>query len=750
MKTSKLVLALGMLTFALVLPVNAGELTIGKNAQTRPAHVGDTLTYDIFVCDPNAIYTLTVVGSFDVFAPGTPDEVIINPVPGFVPNFILQPDGDPGGLDCRNGTISFLVTEGSVIVDANIVPPNVPVAIVRNVFHIDGINNKPTPVTALGEATEDVRILDPNICVTKTVEPTFSKVGDTVTYTIEICNCGDADLTLTEIVDSLLGPIDIPPECSFLEGGEYVDINPDPAITDYQLQPGGCCSFTIDYVIQPDDPDPLVNEVCVTAVDIIGGPLGTVSDCDDAVVDLVIADLTVEKVCPPVDISKPGDDVCYDVNITNTGEVDLLILDVNDSLVGPLPACIGVILAPGQSCLDSYCYTVMPGDPDPLVNKVEVVAEVVTLGNILERESNECSIDLVNPGLLVEKDCPPYSKVGDEVCNTITITNTGDTPIEILDVLDTIVGPLFNCIGVVLAPGEHCDDGYCYEVPPGAPNPIENEVFVIAGVVGLPNIIDANALCETGLVNPSIDLEKTVDNNEPCYGDTVTYTICIENTGDVILENIVVNDPFLGGDLAGFPPVLAPGEVWCEDFTYVVQEDDPCPLENCATVTSNPLDLPNVIDANDCTEICPQPCGGGEGCTPGFWKNNGDKHGASAWCDRFSPSMKISDVFILNEPLVIRGNGKSTITNPTLLQALGANGGGVNAMIRHGIAAMLNACSDCVQYEYSSPDQVISMIEDALNGVGPYTVDELHYMFAKNNEAGCPVNQQGECVGVED
>ena len=42
------------------------------------------------------------------------------------------------------------------------------------------------------------------------------------------------------------------------------------------------------------------------------------------------------------------------------------------------------------------------------------------------------------------------------------------------------------------------------------------------------------------------------------------------------------------------------------------------------------------------------------------------------------------------------------------------------------------------------------MIEDTLNGVGDYTVSELHYMFAEANEAGCPVNQQGECIRVEE
>jgi hypothetical protein len=64
---------------------------------------------------------------------------------------------------------------------------------------------------------------------------------------------------------------------------------------------------------------------------------------------------------------------------------------------------------------------------------------------------------------------------------------------------------------------------------------------------------------------------------------------------------------------------------------------------------------------------------------------------------------------------------------------------------------MLNACSDCVAYAIGDPMQVIFMIEDTLNEApGAYTVDELHSMFAENNEAGCPVNQHGDCVGVEE
>jgi len=371
-------------------------------------------------------------------------------------------------------------------------------------------------------------------------------------------------------------------------------------------------------------------------------------------------------------------------------------------------------------------------------------------------ERDEVTVDTepCNPDFTVEKICPFISKVGDEVCYTIIITNTGNMPLLIASVNDSLVGPILDCVHQVLEPGESCDPNYCMIVPPDAPDPLVNTVTVEAGVIHTATSLLRSSQCETDLVEPDIDLEKTVNDPNACPGDTVTYTICIENTGDWPLENVEVEDPLLspiyGSPLPGFPPILFPGEIFCVDFPYVVPPDAPCPLVNCAEVTANPLDLPNVIDANDCAEICCEPPGG-EGCTPGFWKNNGDKQGASAWCDLFSPSMRISDVFILNEPLVIRGNGKSTITDPTLLQALNANGGGVNAMVRHVVAALLNACSKCVHYPINDPLKIIIMIEDTLNEApGAYSVEELHSMFAEYNEAGCPVNQHGDCVGVED
>ncbi|MHC4639184.1 MAG: DUF7507 domain-containing protein [Planctomycetota bacterium] len=379
---------------------------------------------------------------------------------------------------------------------------------------------------------------------------------------------------------------------------------------------------------------------------------------------------------------------------------------------------------------------------------------IMAMTSIANGIVDPCPPPCPEPCIDVEKTvCPEVSKVGDCVTYEICVTNCGETLLLDIIVEDPLLG-VYDYLPA-LVPGETvCLEPIKYEIPEGAPNPLVNKVKAVGMDKNCTEVKDYD-YAEVKLVEPCIKIEKMVNNPEPCFGDTIIYTICIKNTGDWPLENVEVKDkllnPIYGSPLPGFPTELAIGEKACQEFKYVVPKDAPCPLVNTARVDSDPKGpMKNPINDEVCVKICPEPCGG-EGCTPGFWKNNGDKHGASAWCDLFDPSDPFSWHFSLIETLVIRGNGKSKIKNPTLLQALGANGGGVNAMIRHGVAAMLNACSKCVKYPIDDPFEVIFMIQETLNGApGAYTVDELHSMFAGYNEAGCPVNQHGECVGVDD
>jgi hypothetical protein len=134
---------------------------------------------------------------------------------------------------------------------------------------------------------------------------------------------------------------------------------------------------------------------------------------------------------------------------------------------------------------------------------------------------------------------------------------------------------------------------------------------------------------------------------------------------------------------------------------------------------------------------------GGEGCTPGYWKNNADKKGAVSWVPTgYSPSDKFSDVF--GVVITVRAGGRRTITDPTLLQALQATGGGVDALARHAVAALLNAAHPDIAYGIGNPGGVIALVHDALVSPDPGAIGAAHTLLAGYNEAGCPINQAGE------
>jgi len=135
--------------------------------------------------------------------------------------------------------------------------------------------------------------------------------------------------------------------------------------------------------------------------------------------------------------------------------------------------------------------------------------------------------------------------------------------------------------------------------------------------------------------------------------------------------------------------------------------------------------------------------GGGEGCTPGYWKNNwvrwqGAEPG-NAWTTPYVGGTNFNTVF--GETITVRV-GKADVTNPTLLQALNAQGGGVNALARHAVAALLNAASPDVDYKYSVAE-VISMVQGALPDGD---IEGVKNSLAGANEAGCSIDMHGNPI----
>ena len=138
-----------------------------------------------------------------------------------------------------------------------------------------------------------------------------------------------------------------------------------------------------------------------------------------------------------------------------------------------------------------------------------------------------------------------------------------------------------------------------------------------------------------------------------------------------------------------------------------------------------------VTDDNGCVGDCcfTVDCPAGEGCTPGYWKQ---EHHFDDWTDPFDPddlfSEHFEDAFPGKTLLQVLSQPASTPPGPNALNSLG----------RHTVAAVLNAASADVDYAFS-----VQEVIDMFNAVFPGTPEEyndLKNIFAGENEQGCPIN----------
>jgi len=118
--------------------------------------------------------------------------------------------------------------------------------------------------------------------------------------------------------------------------------------------------------------------------------------------------------------------------------------------------------------------------------------------------------------------------------------------------------------------------------------------------------------------------------------------------------------------------------------------------------------------------ITPPP--GGEGCTPGFWKNH-----EPAWASPYDPDDEFADFF------------EDAFPGKTLHQVLGLGGGGLNALGRHTVAALLNAAHVDINYGIATPAGVINAFNTVYEGSNA-EYETQKDIFEDFNENGCPIN----------
>ncbi|NND72644.1 MAG: hypothetical protein HKN43_13790 [Rhodothermales bacterium] len=173
---------------------------------------------------------------------------------------------------------------------------------------------------------------------------------------------------------------------------------------------------------------------------------------------------------------------------------------------------------------------------------------------------------------------------------------------------------------------------------------------------------------------------------------------------------------------------------WMNDgiTVYSLEEgvDDPIVMEEAGPTHSGPV----LRGKTGCLLVYrnSKVPGGGEGCTPGAWKNRLKKIGA--WdLTGYATGDLVNDVF--NAPVVFDG--------VTLLEALSLQGGDsfdekVEILLRAATAALLNAGHPGVDYNLT-PAQVITQVNDAIATGNNTAVTDLATQLDDWNNQGCDI-----------
>lgn len=485
--------------------------------------------------------------------------------------------------------------------------------------------------------TQPLTVLAPALSVSKTAQPaTLVAAGGRLTYTVVVSNNGLGPATGVVVSDT------IAPNTQF-DAGSVLIAPPAAGGTT-----GAPPLIAQNLTIQPD------SAITVTyAVTVTGGNLVTntaaVTGLQNSAPISASATVPVFQAPPVLQLTKtathanplrPGQRITYTIVVSNSGlglatggvisdflpaqvefiPASLLLEPQSAGSVGVLPALItNLSITAGQRVTITFAVTVTR----PITNGVVLTntAAVTAAEVITPQRGSATATVLAVPAVSIAKTGPATATVGSLLTYTLTITNPGDSLLQIKAVVDDLTGP------AALPTGDSNGNGWLdldetwqyvatYTVKPADSTPLVNTVTVTAAD-GTGALVTASAR-HTATIEyaPAVTITKTGPATA-VVGQTVIFTFTVSHapTSDGSpLSQVVVIDDFAGGatqvtngdgDL-----LLEAGETWVYTAGYTILATTPNPFTNTARVwaqdSTNALVTASAQHRTDLSGFAPQ------------------------------------------------------------------------------------------------------------------------------------------------
>ncbi len=417
----------------------------------------------------------------------------------------------------------------------------------------------------------------PKLGVTKTVDKATAAPGDTVTYTITYDNAGNSDATGVTLADTLpahLASVTASNGGVVTAGAVNWTLGTVPA--------GGSGTLTVTAVLDGVFP---VGTTTLTNTAVVASP--DEPTCVNCTVPT--PPQTTVTAGPKLDVTKtvdkvtaaPGDTVVYTITYENTGNADATGVTLADTLpahlasvtasnsgvvtAGAVNWSIGTVAAGGHGTLTVTAVLdgVFPVGTTTLTNTAVVASpDEPNCGTACDVPTPPQTTVTAGPKLGVTKTVDKTSAApGDTVVYTITYENTGNADATGVTLADTLPAHLASVTasnsGVVTAGAVNWSLGTVAAGGHGTLTvtavldgvfPVGTTTLTNTAVVASPdeptcvNCTVPTPPQTTVTAGPKLDVTKSVDKTTANPGDTLTYTITYENTGNADATGVTLHD----------------------------------------------------------------------------------------------------------------------------------------------------------------------------------------------------------------
>nr|WP_246292706.1 DUF11 domain-containing protein [Naumannella cuiyingiana] len=414
--------------------------------------------------------------------------------------------------------------------------------------------------------------------------------GDQVAYRFLITNAGNVTLTEVTVDDPLLGSVTCPE--GPLAPGQTIECTADASHTVSQAEvDAGQVDNTATATGRPPSGEP------PTATDTTSIPATPAAPA-----------IALEKLSGVAEGATvaAGDEIDYTFRVTNTGNVTLSDIAIDDPLVGKV-TCPPEPLAPGAStdCAADEAYAVTQADVDAgrIVNTATVSGTPPSGEPVTASDDNVVPTSPAAPAATLEKlsSVPAGETVaaGDRIDYTFRVTNTGNVTLTGVAITDPKIGAV-SCPPAPLAPGEvtECTGTYAAtQADADAGQVLNTATLTATGPNGEPVTATDDNVVPTdprvpGLTTTKVAARTGSPDSPMTVGESIGFSVIVTNTGNVTLEGVVVADSMVG-DMTCPRTTLEPGDVVScvgnRTYTVTQADVDRGVLTNVATTTAVPV-----------------------------------------------------------------------------------------------------------------------------------------------------------------